>query len=348
MLSVLQILKPPRSKVKLEEQIIFLDRLAKLMDKQFTLKRSLELMTYDLKFSDLANQFLALLHDGHSVDHCLRLLHFETTVSAYMYFTKEAGQLVKQLNNCLTLLKMKRDFLKKLKEVSRYPVILFAICVFLFLFLSSYFIPLYTNTLKQMNIHENLQIIVFIDSLFKGLIITVLSLLLIILFIYRFYFSKLTIDKQISVINKLPIVSSIYRHLTSMQFAYHISSILQSGRTIKETLSIVQQQNDLKIIQYYATQIKKKLSEGQSFYKSIEDLSLLEQELKMLIYRSDRDGTLLKDLQAYSELLLDHLDSKVKKILFIIQPTLYSIIGALIIIIYFFALYPMYQLLQHI
>lgn len=50
MLSVLQILKPPRSKVKLEEQIIFLDRLAKLMDKQFTLKRSLELMTYDLKF----------------------------------------------------------------------------------------------------------------------------------------------------------------------------------------------------------------------------------------------------------------------------------------------------------
>ncbi|MGM8214104.1 competence type IV pilus assembly protein ComGB [Bacillaceae bacterium W0354] len=334
--------------LSLNEQIYFLDRLTKLLEKNYTFKRSLQMMTYDPEYSQLATKFIDLLHKGNPVEHCFRYLKFESTVVAYMYFTKEAGDIIDQIRNCNELLKMKAQFKQKLQEIIRYPLFLLIISLVLFIFMSTYLFPLYRSMLNHMNSDQSMTIFYSVDLIFKIVIISILSLVLISMIIYYFIYKKLSVPQQIIWIKRLPIVSKLYSWLTSMQFAYHISSILQSGRNIKEALNIMNEQHELKVIQYYSNKIIQDLSKGHSLPKAIEPLELIERELKLLIQRSDEDGTLLRDLQAYAALVLATVDQKIKRLILIIQPTLYSIIGIFIVLIYFFALFPMFQIIQQI
>ena len=87
MRSVIYQLRAKKKTIPLKEQIQFLNRLIKLLEKNYTFKKTLELMTYDPQFSKLATSFLHLLHDGSTVEDSFRKLKFDSTVIAYMYFT---------------------------------------------------------------------------------------------------------------------------------------------------------------------------------------------------------------------------------------------------------------------
>ncbi len=348
MRSVIYQLRAKKKTIPLKEQIQFLNRLIKLLEKNYTFKKTLELMTYDPQFSKLATSFLHLLHDGSTVEDSFRKLKFDSTVIAYMYFTKESGQMLNQIKNCNQILSMREKLQDKLKKIIRYPTFLIIISVFLFIMMSSYLFPLYTNTFYQMEHNGALTFFYTVDSIFKAFMITILILMVIGMITYFVIYKNLSLENKIKWINNIPIVSNMFRLFTSMQLAYHIASILQNGRTIKETLTIITKQQELKVLQLYSKKMISVLADGKSLFDSVAGLSLIENDLKQLIRRADQDGTLLSDLQAYSTLLLDTIEQKFKRLLFIIQPTLYSIIGLFILLIYFFALFPMFQLIQYL
>src|SRR5690625_2747846 len=286
MISGLQRLQVRNKTISLKEQILFLDRLVKLLEKNYTFKKSLELMTYDPQFSKLATTFVRFLHEGTSVEDCFKKLKFDSSVIAYMYFTKESSQILNQLKNCNHLLSMRDQLQDKLKKIVRYPTFLIIISVFLFIMMSTYLFPLYTNTFYQMEHNDALSIFYVTQFIFKLFMILLIALIMSGIVIYYGIYKKLSIERKIKWINKMPIVSNMYRLFTSMQLAYHMQSILQNGRTIKETLTIIAKQDELKILQLYSKKMMTKLSEGKTLYDSVEQLSLIENDLKQLIKRT--------------------------------------------------------------
>ncbi|MDV2580975.1 type II secretion system F family protein [Alkalibacillus haloalkaliphilus] len=340
-------LKVTNKSINLSEQVAFLERLSKLLANHFTLKRSLEFMEYDPQFSNLAKHFVSLLQDGKSIEDCFRSLKFHPIVIAFLYFSRETGQMNEQIINCHNMLKMRLDFYKKLKSLTKYPLILLFVSFGGFFFISSFLLPAYTETMTSFGDHSSSYWFNLFVTIIQTTITLILCLTIIItLFIY-FIYKNGDIERKITIIERIPFIKSIVKLTTTIHFAYHLASTINNGKTVKEGLIIMSHQNDLIILRHYAQIIIDRLKNGDQLVTSTNGLSLIEEDFKFLILRSSEQGTLLEDLRAYSSIALSTLEERTQQVLLMVQPVLYLLIGSMVIVIYLFTLFPMFQLINH-
>ncbi|GEL77344.1 type II secretion system F family protein [Tenuibacillus multivorans] len=336
-----------RKSLPIAKQILFLNRLAKLLMKQYTMKQALEFMLYDPQLKNIAFSFFDFLQNGRSIDDCFKLTYFHPLVIAFMSFSKESGHISEHLMSCAQILKMKEDLENKLKRVSRYPLLLSIVSVFVFIGMNVYLLPVFTNTFESFGQTESLKSFELIINIFNYLFIGVMMVVAIVLVILL-YVRRLEIEKKIKMIRQIPYLSNIYKLLVSMQLSYQIFAILDSGKTIREALQLLNEQNELKIVKHYARLLINQLAQGRSLFESFDVLELVQEDLKWLIKRSDQEGTLSQDLQTYSQLLIETIEHKAKQSILWVQPIFYLIMGVLIVAIYIFTLFPIYQLMQQI
>lgn len=136
--------------------------------------------------------------------------------------------------------------------------------------------------------------------------------------------------------------------LVTAQLSYQLASLLQSGKTIKEAILIIQEQDYMPSIQYFASLLADNLKTGMSLYNAFKDLPILESEFKLMIKRSTEQGTLAKDLQNYTNLAIDSMEEKLKNAMMVIQPAIYIVLGLMIVLIYSFTLFPMFQMINQL
>lgn len=67
-----------------------------------------------------------------------------------------------------------------------------------------------------------------------------------------------------------------------------------------------------------------------------------------MIKRSTEQGTLAKDLQNYTNLAIDSMEEKLKNAMMVIQPAIYIVLGLMIVLIYSFTLFPMFQMINQL
>ncbi|GAA0457900.1 competence type IV pilus assembly protein ComGB [Alkalibacillus silvisoli] len=347
MLMGIQLIQKKQPSIPLIEQVDFLDRLSKLLSNHFTLRRSLEFMLYDPKHSDLAKQFVHLLQTGESIENCFRKLSFHPFVIAFLYFSKETGQMTEQIINCHNMLKMRLDFRKKLKEIMRYPLILLTFSMVIFFCMSTFLLPMFNQVIDSFGNDSSNFWLNIVISLFQTFIFVGASLLTVLSISFYLYNKRADLRNKLEVIERIPILKPYIKLSTTAQLSYHLSSIMNNGKTLKEALIIISKQNDLPILKYYSNQIIDQLKEGATLSKAINDLSLLEPDFKILILRSAEQGTLMEDLKAYSSLALASLEDKTKRLIFTIQPILYGVLGTMIILIYILTLIPMFQIMNY-
>ncbi|TFB23814.1 hypothetical protein E3U55_03100 [Filobacillus milosensis] len=331
----------------IKEQIDFLDRLSRLLIKQYTMKQALEFMKYDPQFKVIANEFSNLLQKGTTIDECFRKLSFHPIVISFINFSNESGHISEHIINCNRLLKIKAEFQKKFLDVLKYPLLLIFISVLIIIGLNIYLMPMFKNTFNTFGSADALkffQMIVHSINVFT----TILLMLLFFLIATLAYMKKQSIPKKIRVISQLPVIKYYYSLLISLQFSYQLYALLESGKTIQESLKLIRSQNELKLISYFAKIIVVNLSHGKSLYESFKSLSLIQDEMKWLINRSDDTGTLSRDLYHYANLLLDVLEDKTRKTLLMIQPISFVVVGAIVITIYILTIFPVYQLMKHL
>lgn len=335
------------SSINLTKQIQFLDRLSKLLNRHYPLKQALEFMHFDPQLSDLSRKFSVLLIRGHPIDQCFKFLRFNPLVISYIKFSLESSHFHEHINHCTQLMKLRYDLQTRLKKSLRYPLLLLVISIVLFLGMSYYLFPSLTKTFA--NFGQN-QSIIFINALISIFNLTLILILILILsvIVFIFYIKRLYVERRLTLIMKLPIYRYIYSSFISLQLSYQLYALLHSGKNIKEALILLKTQNEIDTVKYYASVTLKQLSKGNSFYDSIKDLPLIQEEMKWLISRSDEQGTLSYDLKQYSTILLETFEERIKQLILLIQPILYIIVGILVITIYALTIFPIYKLIQQI
>ncbi|WP_167264261.1 type II secretion system F family protein [Alkalibacillus almallahensis] len=336
------------SSISLKDQVDFLNRLAKLLKHSFTLRQSLQFMMYDPKFNYLANEFVIRLQQGQSIDSCFRELKFHPIVNAFLYFSTSSGHMSYHLIQCYNLLKMRVDFQKKLKDITKYPLILLILSLVIFFCMSLFLLPVYNNTLNS--IAQGASYIWFnlFVSIVQVVILAGIPLLLLTLFIIVIIYKKQSIEQQITTLDKIPLVRNVIRLSTTAQFAFHLGAIISNGKTVKSGLLIMSQQSDLTILEYYAKSILVDLKLGRTLTQSTNNLELIETDFKLMLKHSVEQGSLAEDLQAYAAIALSSLEERLQKLMMTIQPIMYSLLGIMIVIIYVLTLFPMFQLINHI
>ncbi|PKR78981.1 hypothetical protein CEY16_04300 [Halalkalibacillus sediminis] len=345
MRSVILLLREKRP-LKLQLQVQFLDRLSKLLIKNYSIKHALEFMVYDPQLGRIAEQFIVRLRSGESLDSCFKESKFQPSVVTFLYFSKESGKLPDHITNCTRILNMRMHFQKKLKEILTYPLFLLGMSLIIFFAISTNLLPLYSSAFNSFNDKNSFSFFQQLVQTVNFILVygTILSLLIISIAIIIFYKSHL--ERKMIILNQIPIARKFASLFFSSQLAYHLSSLLQSGLTIKESLQIMSNQNESSLMRLYANEAWDHLSQGTSLYHSFKDLLLIEPDMKHLILRSEAQGTLNEDLNTYSVLILDAIEDRIRRLIVMVQPILYSVLGIFIIFIYVLTLYPMFQMMN--
>ena len=73
-----------------------------------------------------------------------------------------------------------------------------------------------------------------------------------------------------------------------------------------------------------------------------------EEELSYIITHGQANGNLAIELGDYSDLIMEKMEQKIKRMLVIIQPILFTCIGAIVVLMYLAMIMPMFQMMNSI
>ncbi|ARK31435.1 type II secretion system F family protein [Halalkalibacter krulwichiae] len=144
---------------------------------------------------------------------------------------------------------------------------------------------------------------------------------------------------------KVPLLKKYVQITLSYVFSLQLGKLLLAGMTLQQSLKHFENQDYLPFFQQECFLISIQLQRGQPFYEILEDKSYFCNELAVVVTNGEKTGYLAKDLEQYSDILLQELDDSIQKIIRLIQPTLFILVGGLVFLLFLVTLVPVFQMI---
>lgn len=165
--------------------------------------------------------------------------------------------------------------------------------------------------------------------------------------VYILYFQKLPHMKRVKIILRIPLLKTFLILKHSHYFATQLSGLLHGGLSVLEALTIMMEQKYQPFFQYEAGRVKHQLIAGEPLQSIIAKSGYYEEELSYIITHGQANGNLAIELGDYSDRLWKD-GAKIKRMLVIIQPILFTCIGAIVVLMYLAMIMPMFQMMNSI
>ncbi|MBT2214445.1 type II secretion system F family protein [Virgibacillus dakarensis] len=335
--------------VKKEQQLLFLNRLSRLLQNGYTLIESLEIVKWDKTMLEPATTITTALKNGSTLDQAFEKANFNHVITSYLYFARANGDIQASIQKCLSMYEQRLQYTKKFQQVARYPVILLVVFSILLYFIKQSVLPSFLD-LFQYNAETSS--IVFVSIMIIDFLSNFVFVLLIVALIatglWQFNKRKIRIDKQIKIYSMLPVYRKYKQMHVSFSFATHFSSLLKTGISIKEILTTMSRQTKLPILAYYSTLMIEELNHGKHLSSLLSQLKLLDKQISVIFQKNADVTALEKDLSMYGELLTEELHRKIMKSITYIQPIFFLVLAGFIVFIYMTLMWPMFQLIKTI
>ncbi|TXL67964.1 chromosome partitioning protein ParA [Cerasibacillus terrae] len=332
--------------LKTDIQLRFLNRLSQSLNNGYPLLAALEAFQWDYELRKPAERIILSLRNGVSFDKALEEADFHPTITSFLYFTKD-GNLTENIEKCAELFEKRMKHTKKLKQISRYPFILFIIFAVLLFFIKKSVLPSFID-LFQSTPNTGITIkfsIFFINLLFQTMVM-IIFITLITALVWYVIKHKWNIERRIKIYHRIPIFRQYIQLHTSYLFATHISTLLKTGIPLKEILTIMHEQKNLPIIAFYTGLMTEQLKKGVYITSLLQSLPLLDPKLGMIFQKHSDRYALETDLTIYAELKAEEFHERLMKMIISIQPIFFICLACFIIFIYIALMWPMFQLIK--
>lgn len=332
-----------------QSQILFLSRLSNLIKRGYPLLNALSILQFDPALKQVAEEVHTHLLSGTPLHQALEKLGFSKYAVSYLYFSREYGNLEKALSQSSEILNQQLSFRKRFQNVLRYPVILFGLFFCLLIFVKSFLLPSFLQLYASMNIQSLtiLTILKWLDRSLYGLFGVCIIAILLVASMYIIQ-HRASIHSVLSLYRRIPLWRTYIMTQTSYLFSYHLSSLLQSGMSIKQCLLILKNQHHFSILSFHAHQIYQELEKGMSLSSSVKQQYFIRDDLANLIRRNQNDGRLDQDLAVYAEWITEELQNKILRLLAFIQPLMFSLLAVFIMLIYASIMLPLLEWMNQI
>lgn len=336
-----------KRQMKDADQLLFLERLLRLLQHGYSFVDALEILQWNKDFIAPAKTITDSLLAGKYLDESFEIAGFHQNIISYLYFVRYNNDLESSIERAIVMFKQRITNKKKFTQIIRYPVILGFIFFLLLFFLKRNVLPSFIDLFQYSQDSSSfvLYSIILIDMLMTIIGISIV-LVLISFFGYIFYYQKWPIERQIKLYKKVPIYRSFLRLQTSYYFATHISMFLQTGMSIKNVLQEMSNQQKVPILAHYTALMQNQLKQGYQLDHLLMNFYFIEQQIALIFESNNNYDSLVKDLSAYADFVMDELEKKTTKVLMLIQPVFFIILASFIIFIYVTLMWPMFQLIQ--
>lgn len=342
-------LKRNKSSLSLQEQRLFLNRLNVLFKQHYPLLEALSALKWNSKWKLLIDQMITQLKEGQRFDEVLANLNFDKKIVSFLFFSMVNGNMTEAIQISIHLIDQQLLLFKKFQKVIRYPLLLFLSLGCLLYFIYTQVYPAFLQLFLSTSYHSSITLIAMysIEKIFIIFFILFLVMFFLLL-IWTLTKHKYSITKKIYIYQKLPIARYYIRSYFTFLFAIHLSALLKSGLSLKDSIKIIQNQKQQPILSYYSGFLLRELTAGRSIADAIPFCRLFKTDLATLFQKHSNTTLLKKDLTMYGHYLLDDIQTRLVKSITLVQPILFIFIAFSIIFIYLSILIPMFQLIQHI
>ncbi|MCP3025699.1 competence type IV pilus assembly protein ComGB [Halobacillus sp. A5] len=337
---------PPALPIR--NQIVFLNRTCKLLDKGYPLVKSLQMISWDHKYKFITEEIIRELNLGNPIDIAFANANFSRQVTSFLYFARIHQDLPTLFRQCADLLQLQHQYKQKFRDALRYPLILLIFLLAAFTIIKHTIIPSFTT------LFDNAAGQPWSLAVLKGsdMIISILGLAFLLFTVMCTAFlltnHRRSIEQKLAIYEKLPLLRAYKKFTLSFFFATHLSSLLMAGLPLKDALKVISSQSKYPELSYYGNQIQKQLENGYSLSSAIHECPLFRAELTAVFHQTNDLKTLASELQMLAELLIEQLKEKLMKAVQLIQPVFFIIVACLVTLIYASIMLPLYQWMDQI
>lgn len=338
-----------RKKWHLLNKADFLERIGSLMKQGYTLANSLELYGLNEKphVRQIIEQMLEQLQEGDPLYDVLERYGFPSDTVSTIYFF-EYDNLPEGLIHSGKALRKREQLKQKLDQLLQYPLFLLWLAAILIYMMTRYIFPqftmLFSSTEDELPTLTNMMI-----RLIEVLPIVFLVILGTAVFISIYYFTrfrKQSPTQQITGLLKIPFINSMTRLVLTHRFSISFSTLLQAGTSINEAINIFERQTHSLFFQQEAAVIKLRLQSGESLEEIMRSRPAFTPELSAVIRHGHLNGQLADELSVYAHMLFDKIEAKMQKFFRMLQPVIFAVIGALILLMFLAMMLPLLQYIQ--
>lgn len=334
-----------------QDKAEFLIRLGGLLEQGYTISEAIGLF---LKFEKnrlkpLLTFFLEELKSGRSFSDALSVFELPPNIINFVYFSEHYGNLAKGLVDGGQLLKKTEENKRKLQKLIKYPVLLIWMLLIFTIFMYLYVFPQFKLLFSSINVDLPIVtqvFLLFIEKISAYILVILLILVSIFLLYYVMVFRKKDSFFKAKFISKIPLIGVYYQTMLTYFFATNLSCLIKSGVAIYDALTIFKEQKKLGYISLEANQLISKLEKGETLQRVLLTETLFLEGLAFIVEHGQSNGRLDQELDYYSSWLLVEFEGKLKKLLMIIQPTLFLVIGFMILLMFTSLLLPIFSIMN--
>lgn len=337
-----------KRELNIDNRPAFLGRLSMLMQEGYTFHDGLVLLLphHSKQYNELLEQTERDLKAGLGVTDILRRLGFSANYLLPILIAEVDGRLAEALNGTAERMKQSEERKKKLRNLLLYPFVLFAFLASFLIVFRSYFLP----NLQMMAVARNetatgfVALLPTIVSRIPDVMIGCIFLLIVASSIGVFVYRRLSPNQKIKFLLSIPIVGSLFSKWKTRDFSSEVGGLLQSGLSMQDALTVLEEQEMDPILSEIARAIKGHVIYGESFDMAIELTDGLQKEMSAYAKHGSDTGHLAKELLLFSENLHDMVEEKIGRWLALLQPALFTILAICILAAYLALLLPIYSL----
>ena len=327
----------------------FLNRVSTLLNEGYTFSDSIEmLLPYHVDDPKAWRKMVVeKLKNGEGTTEILECFSIPKHFLVVIKISEESGKLSQSLQTISQQLDFNEKMRKKLINLLSYPLLLSVFLISIFIAFRTYFLPNISQILNTRSSGGNTTLLISSIFLrFPDLLFLILILIIFFLMSFIIYIKRLDVQKQLPLLQKLPIISYFYKLHITKQLAKTMGELLIGGFSLQQALTILQDQQLNKILAYVAKEIEGQVIFGESLSSAVSKIGWFAGKFEEFIMHGENSGYLGRQLLIYSELIDEKIQSLVKKGVSIIQPVFFIIIALSIIAAYLSILLPMYELIE--
>ena len=260
---------------------------------------------------------------------------------------EQSGSIYKSFESIEKGIRSGQKTKKEIRRIMTYPVIVFAVIIFLTVFMGIYILPDFVKIIE--NISKEIpfitKVIIYFAVNLKIMIFIILIFIFCIIYIFK---NKKYKEKLFQKLIKIKIFKNIVDKNFISNFAEILAVLLNSGITITESINLIKDESGYEYFKIKLERAEIFLKTGESIGNSFEKMDIFSNIDLEFIKSGEETGELVETLYMISEKNREELREKLKIGIKILEPLSIIFIGIIVGGIFLGMYLPIFQMMDNI
>jgi len=249
----------------------------------------------------------------------------------------EAGELGGILDTILSRLAVFKEkamtLQKKIKGAMTYPAICLGISLLILVVILVFVVPVFDKMFKDFGstLPAPTQIVINLSNFFKSnIIFIILAAVLLTWIVKKIYQTEKGRLKMDNMILWSPVIGPLVRKVAVAKFTRTLSTLLQSGVPILDSLQVVARTSGNKIIERAVIRVAESIAEGRAIAEPLEESGVFPNMVVQMINVGESVGALDTMLEKIADFYDEEVDQAVENLTAMIEPFMMVFLGGMI------------------